>query len=111
MLSCGKPVPPVRYGYGAQGRMEAMYTLRDPAVQIASHQDFLDNEEQFDRTAWVNGVGLMTNKVYADGKGTACDYAQDGKLAERNWARGDTTAYQYDEVSGPTFEDRKGGSA
>ena len=40
-------------------------------------------------------TGLLTNKVYADGKGTAYTYTPDGKLASRLWARGVTTSYTY----------------
>ena len=32
-------------------------------------------------------TGLVTNKVYADGKGPRYDYTPDGKLATRIWAR------------------------
>lgn len=41
-------------------------------------------------------TGLVTNKVYADGKGPRYDYTPDGKLATRTWARGIVTAYSYD---------------
>ena len=40
--------------------------------------------------------GLVTNKVYADGKGPTYTYTPDGKLATRTWARGTTTGYTYD---------------
>jgi RHS repeat-associated protein len=39
---------------------------------------------------------VLTNKVYADGKGTAYSYTPDGKPATRVWARGVETAYSYD---------------
>ncbi len=41
-------------------------------------------------------TGLVTNKVYADGKGPRYDYTPDGKLATRTWARGIVTTYSYD---------------
>ena len=41
-------------------------------------------------------TGLVTNKVYADGKGPRYDYTPDGKLATRTWARGIITTYTYD---------------
>ena len=41
-------------------------------------------------------TGLVTNKVYADGKGPRYDYTPDGKLAMRIWARGIVTDYSYD---------------
>ena len=37
-------------------------------------------------------TGLVTNKVYADGKGPTYTYTPDGKLATRTWARGIATA-------------------
>lgn len=40
--------------------------------------------------------GFMTSKVYADGKGTAYTYNEDGQILSRVWARGITTAYSYD---------------
>ena len=42
-------------------------------------------------------TGLVTNKVYADGKGPRYDYTPDGKLATRTWARGIVTTYSYDD--------------
>ncbi len=50
-----------------------------------------------DLTQWQYDLatGLVTNKVYADGKGTAYTYTPDGKLARRTWARGVTTDYGY----------------
>jgi hypothetical protein len=51
-----------------------------------------------DRTTWSydQPTGLLANKLYADGKGTAYAYTPDGKLATRAWARGVVTAYAYD---------------
>lgn len=42
-------------------------------------------------------TGLVTNKVYADGKGPTYTYTPDGKLATRTWARGIVTTYSYDD--------------
>jgi len=39
---------------------------------------------------------VQTNKVYTDGKGPKYGYTQDGKLAQRIWARGIVTDYSYD---------------
>ena len=49
-------------------------------------------------TTWLydEASGVMTNKVYADGKGPKYDYTPDGKLAKRTWARGIVTDYSYD---------------
>ena len=51
-----------------------------------------------DVTRWLRdeATGLVTNKVYADGKGPRYDYTPDGKLATRTWARGIVTTYSYD---------------
>jgi RHS repeat-associated protein len=75
---------PVAYDYDAHGRMTAMRTFRD-------------EESPGDETQWIydEATGLLTNKVYADGKGTAYTYTPDGKLATRLWARGVTTTYAY----------------
>ena len=53
---------------------------------------------EMDRTTWQYdaATGLLTNKLYADGKGTAYTYDTAGRLASRTWVRGITTAYSYD---------------
>ena len=68
---------PVAYAYDAYGRMTAMNTFRDEAMQNG------------DTTTWLydEPTGLLTNKVYADGKGPSYTYTPDGKLATRAWAR------------------------
>ncbi len=43
-----------------------------------------------------NTTCLVTNKVYADGKGPTYNYTPNGKPATRTWARGITTDYAYD---------------
>ena len=77
---------PVDYAYDGYGRMAAMSTYRSEDL---SHADV---------TTWLydEATGLMTNKVYADGKGPTYDYTADGKLSRRIWARGVTTDYAYD---------------
>ena len=52
-----------------------------------------------DVTRWLRdeATGLVTNKVYADGKGPRYDYTPDGKLATRTLARGIVTTYSYDD--------------
>ena len=76
---------PVEYGYDSQGRKVSMKTFR------AENGDG-------DETRWLydSVTGLLTNKVYADGKGTAYGYTASGRLATRFWARGVTTGYAYD---------------
>jgi YD repeat-containing protein len=76
---------PVEYDYDAYGRMTAMRTFRD-------------EEGAGDETRWLyeDATGVLTNKVYADGKGTAYTYTAAGKLATRTWARGSVASYAYD---------------
>ena len=77
---------PVRYTYDVFGNKTTMMTYRD------------EKGERGDVTKWLfdEASGVMTNKVYADGKGPKYDYTPDGKLAKRTWARGITTDYSYD---------------
>jgi YD repeat-containing protein len=75
----------VAYEYDAHGRMVTMRTFRD-------------EQGAGDETQWFydDATGLLTNKLYADGKGTAYSYTPDGKLATRLWARRVTTTYAHD---------------
>ena len=43
-----------------------------------------------------DATGLVTQKLYADGRGSCYTYTDDGNLATRTWARGVTTSYTYD---------------
>ena len=54
-------------------------------------------KEQVVFTTDYETTGLVTNKVYADGKGPTYTYTPDGKLATRTWARGIVTTYSYDD--------------
>ena len=77
---------PVDYAYDGYGRMAAMSTYRSEDL---SHADV---------TTWLydEATGLMTNKVYADGKGPTYDYTPEGRLSRRTWARGVAIDYAYD---------------
>ncbi len=77
---------PVDYAYDEFGDKVSMTTYRD--INAAG-----------DVTRWLRdeATGLVTNKVYADGKGPRYDYTPDGKLATRTWARGIVTTYSYDD--------------
>ena len=77
---------PVCYSYDDYGRMCTMSTFRS------------DDQSNADVTRWLHdeASGLVTNKVYADGKGPTYTYTSDGLLATRTWARGIVTAYSYD---------------
>ena len=76
---------PVEYGYDTRNLRVSMKTFRD------------ENGDG-DETRWLydGATGLLTNKVYADGKGTAYGYTTSGRLDSRVWARGVTTDYSYD---------------
>ena len=76
---------PVRYTYDIFGNKISMVTYRD---EVASGGD---------ETRWFydEASNCMTNKVYADGKGTLYDYDSNGRLIKRVWARGIETTYSY----------------
>ena len=77
---------PVRYGYDAFGNRTRMTTYRDEATGVG------------DDTVWTydEATGLLLAKTYADGKGLAYTYTNDGKIATRTNARGIVTTYTYD---------------
>ena len=77
---------PVDYAYDDYGGKISMTTYRSESLSNG------------DVTRWLRdeATGLVTNKVYADGKGPSYSYTPDGRLATRTWARGVVTAYAYD---------------
>ena len=79
---------PVRYSYDVFDNMTAMTTYRDESL----------GSNFGDVTTWYydEASGAMTNKVYADGKGTTYSYTPEGNLSLRVWARGIVTEYFYD---------------
>ncbi|OGV41195.1 MAG: hypothetical protein A2X46_07540 [Lentisphaerae bacterium GWF2_57_35] len=87
---------PVAYDYDDLGRMTTLYTYRG-TNEFVSFSQMASCKSQMDRTDWQydEATGLLTNKFYADGHGTAYSYNA-GRLATRSWARGITTAYLYD---------------
>jgi RHS repeat-associated protein len=87
---------PVLYEQDAYDRMSAMYTYRG-TNSITSYSEMLGLKSQMDKTAWLyhEPTGLLTNKLYSDGKGTRYTYTPDGRLLTRTWARGITTTYSY----------------
>ena len=84
---------PVDYSYNEFGDKVSMTTYRD----LVGRGD--PTAPQGDTTLWLRdeATGLVTNKVYADGKGPRYDYTPDGKLATRTRARGIVTTYSYDD--------------
>ncbi len=87
---------PVRCTYDVFGNMTSMTTFRDAGANASTAEG--------DTTIWRydEASGVMTNKVYADGKGVAYDYSDDEKLVRRTWARGVTTEYSYDQWNNPS---------
>ena len=79
---------PVRYTYDVFGNKVTMMTYRDES----------SGPDSGDVTTWLydEASGVMTNKVYADGKGPRYDYDANGRLIKRTWARGIDTFYAYD---------------
>ena len=79
---------PVRHTYDVFGNKTTMMTYRNQSLGPNSG----------DVTTWLydDATGMMTNKVYADGKGPTYSYTPKGKLSRRTWARGIVTDYSYD---------------
>lgn len=76
---------PVSYSYDIFGRTAVLTTYRQ-AGGTGDETRWLRDEES----------GLLTNKVYADGKGPTYGYSPAGRMLSRVWARGVTTTYKYD---------------
>ncbi|MDD2231020.1 MAG: hypothetical protein PHY48_16655, partial [Candidatus Cloacimonetes bacterium] len=68
----------------AAGRMAELHTWRNQTGNS-------------DVTRWYYDLftGAVTNKLYADGKGTAYTYLDDGRISTRKWARNIITTYGY----------------
>jgi RHS repeat-associated protein len=79
---------PVAYEFDEFDRMVAMYTYRGTNA-IGSYEDLVNLKPDMDDTKWLydEATGLLTNKVYSDGKGPSYTYTADGKLQTRKWAR------------------------
>jgi YD repeat-containing protein len=90
----------VDYSYDEFGEKVSMTTYRNVNGGTGNEEQGTGNGAvQGDVTRWLRdeATGLVTNKVYADGKGPRYDYTPDGKLATRTWARGIVTTYSYDD--------------
>ena len=95
----GSRTYPVEYTYDAQGRMQTMKTWQNFAANSGTAT-----------TTWYYDVyrGWLTNKVYADGKGTIYTNTAAGRLKSRTWARGINTIYSYNnagDLSGVDYSD------
>ena len=79
---------PVRYNYDIFGNKISMMTYRDESL----------GRNSGDVTTWLydEASNCLTNKSYADGKGPSYDYAPNGNITSRIWARGVITDYVYD---------------
>ncbi len=86
---------PVAYSFDEHGRMVSMTTYRGGSGWFGA--TWPTDPGTGDVTTWLydQASGLLTNKVYADGKGSVYTYSADGKLVSRVWARGVTTSYSY----------------
>ncbi|MDD2598867.1 MAG: hypothetical protein PHO37_06545 [Kiritimatiellae bacterium] len=75
---------PTEIAFDAAGRMVELHTWRNEAGNS-------------DITRWYYDLftGAMTNKLYANGKGTAYTYLDDGRIATRKWVRNIITTYGY----------------
>ncbi|QHI69274.1 RHS repeat domain-containing protein [Tichowtungia aerotolerans] len=96
----GSAAYPVAYDYDDFGQKTHLHTYRGGSNWIASV--WAGDSEQADTTEWLydQTTGLVTNKLYADGKGPSYTYWPDGKLKTRTWARSDggqplSTTYTY----------------
>jgi RHS repeat-associated protein len=86
--TCGSRTYPVGYTYDAQGRVKTMITW----TNLASGNPAT--------TTWHYDLyrGWLTNKLYANGKGTLYSNSPAGRLARRIWARGTNTVYSYNDA-------------
>ena len=86
LIAEGGAAYPVEYEYDDFGNKILMRTFRDYANGVG------------DETRWLydDASGVVTNKIYADGKGPAYLYDDNGRLTRRTWARGVMTFYAYD---------------
>ena len=89
---------PVDYAYDAYGNKVSMTTYRNESDVPMVGGDVPGAPNAGDTTRWLydEASGVMTNKVYADGKGPRYDYDAIGRLTKRTWARGIDTFYAYD---------------
>ena len=85
LTNFGARVYPVANVFDAQGRRTNMITWQNFAARTGA----ASTTWNFDPTN-----GLLTSKVYADGKGITNTYTPGRRLRTRTWARGITTTYE-----------------
>ena len=106
---------PVAYQFDTAGRMIALATTRSNTyanvnlTTLLTTGDNLNdgNVAALDVTQWLydESTGLLSEKVYADGKGIVYTYTDTGRIATRTWARGAVTTYSYNTLGQLTAVD------
>ncbi len=99
ITNSGSRTYPVGYSYDPQGRLKTMTTW----TNFAGYGGPATTTNNYD----VNR-GWLTDKTYADGKGTTYTYKPSGRLQTRSWARGTNTTYAYNnagDLSTVTYSD------
>lgn len=95
----GDTTYPIAYEYDDFGRMLKMKTYRDPGGTHRWNGPTLPGpaDAGAEITQWVYdpSSGLLTNKIYPDGRHVDYTYFPDGRLWTRTWARGVVTTYAY----------------
>ncbi|MDD2230706.1 MAG: hypothetical protein PHY48_15070 [Candidatus Cloacimonetes bacterium] len=83
--------------YRSEGATYPTETAFDTAGRMAELHTWRNQNGNSDITRWYYDLftGAMTNKLYADGKGTAYTYLSDGRISTRKWARNIITTYGY----------------
>ena len=87
--------------YRSDGATYPNEIARNAAGLMSQLHTWRDQNGDSDITHWYYDLytGAVTNKLYADGNGTAYTYLGDGRIATREWARGVTTTYGYTDTS------------
>ena len=78
---------PVRYAYDVYGNLVSMTTYRNEGVLVEDVTQYLYDESS----------GMVTNKIYADGKGVSYNYDSYARPVKRTLARGIETTYAYND--------------
>jgi RHS repeat-associated protein len=87
--------------YRSEGATYPVAYVKNPAGQMAQLHTWRDENSDPDITRWYYDpfTGAVTNKLYADGKGTVYSYLADGRVSTREWAQGITTTYGYVDIA------------
>ncbi|MDD2230390.1 MAG: hypothetical protein PHY48_13375, partial [Candidatus Cloacimonetes bacterium] len=87
--------------YRSEGATYPTETAFDAAGSMAELHTWRNQNGNSDINRWYYDLftGAMTNKLYANGKGTAYTYLDDGRIATRKWARNIITTYGYSDTA------------